>query len=288
MNEDCYIPFGYFAPGRALSFAISLFHRHRHKHRPGLFLKLISSALMRWAASADRYFDIEVAGIRLRSNFSDNYSEGKFIFSPWRYDVWELDYIRQNLPQDGVFIDIGANVGLYTIAAASVMSGRGTIVAFEPNPEVMHRLKFNVASSMYMKSDPPDIDLVQMGVADQESSFEFMIHPVNFGGSSIDLSKFKKIEELGGRKIMVPCRRLLEFCVDRNIQRIDILKIDIEGAEDVALAPFLSEAPPALLPKALIIEKFDRKWRIDIPGMLASLGYRRVYDGPMNSVLCRI
>lgn len=76
MNEDCYIPFGYFAPGRALSFAISLVHRRR----PGLLLKLISSALMRWAASADRYFDIEVAGIRLRSNFSDNYSERKFVF----------------------------------------------------------------------------------------------------------------------------------------------------------------------------------------------------------------
>jgi hypothetical protein len=59
---------------------------------------------------------------------------------------------------------------------------------------------------------------------------------------------------------------------EAGIASIDALKIDIEGAEDLALAPFLREAANELLPRLVLIE--DRPdWTIDLYALLGQRGY---------------
>ncbi len=64
-----------------------------------------------------------------------------------------------------------------------------------------------------------------------------------------------------------------------------MLKIDIEGAEDVALVPFIEKAGESLLPGLMIIENSEHVWSRDLFGLLAENGYRRILKTRLNSVL---
>lgn len=277
------VDFGRFEPGPLLAALLRL----SHKEQSGFVARMASGIAGKIVGSGRDLHDVEVGGLRLRCRFSDNYSEKKFVFSPWRFDAYERQYIGRSLPRDGVFFDIGANVGIYTLTAAKVLASRGRVVAFEPNPETMERLRFNIAATLMKVADVPRIETLQLGVADRESEFSLAIHPGNLGGSTIAEGKSQQLVSLGSRTVTIRCRPLLEVCNELAITSIDILKIDIEGAEDIALAPFLSAAPEALLPGSIIVENSENVWTQDLPGLLQSKGYSPVYRGPMNSIYKR-
>lgn len=277
------VEFGRFAPGPLLAVLLRL----SHKEQSGFIARMASSIAGRIVGSSIGLHDVEVGGLRLRCRFSDNYSEKKFVFSPWRFDTYERQYIASSLPRDGVFFDIGANVGIYTLTAARVMTGRGRVVSFEPNPETMERLRFNIAATMMSVLDAPKIETLQFGVADRESEFSLAIHPGNLGGSTIAEGKSKQLVSLGSKTVTIRCRPLLEVCNDLAVTSIDMLKIDIEGAEDIALVPFLNTAPESLFPGSIIVENSENVWTQDLPGVLKSKGYSPVYRGPMNSIYKR-
>ena len=57
------------------------------------------------------------------------------------------------------------------------------------------------------------------------------------------------------------------------MRAIDALKIDVEGAEDIVLAPFLRDAPASLLPRLILIEDTRGMWSVDLFALLAARGY---------------
>ena len=57
--------------------------------------------------------DLEFDKVRLRCQLNDNVSERGFVFMPWRWDAIERQVMLDALPAEGVFIDIGANVGIW-------------------------------------------------------------------------------------------------------------------------------------------------------------------------------
>jgi hypothetical protein len=65
------------------------------------------------------------------------------------------------------------------------------------------------------------------------------------------------------------------------------MKMDIEGAEDLALAPFLRDAPDNLLPRLLIIENQPANWSVDLYGLLGERGFIRVAKTKMNAIFRR-
>src|SRR5690606_15924015 len=112
----------------------------------------------------------------MRCFLFNNHSEKKFVFTPWRYDTQERAILRDALKGGGTFIDIGANAGIYSLTAASAMaSTTGHIVAIEPNPIMMSRLKANVAANSNLFGENITLDLIPMGVADKEHTFELKV-----------------------------------------------------------------------------------------------------------------
>ena len=77
-----------------------------------------------------------------------------------------------------------------------------------------------------------------------------------------------------GETIKVPCDTVLNILGRHDVTTLAGLKIDIEGAEDKALVPFLKAAPKSLLPRFMIIENSEKDWGLDLPRALASSGYR--------------
>jgi len=70
---------------------------------------------------------------------------------PYEQMVWlqdeewdELRYLQNKLRLGDVFIDVGANIGLWTLVAATSVGPSGRVLSFEPNPTTFHRLSENI------------------------------------------------------------------------------------------------------------------------------------------------
>ncbi len=231
--------------------------------------------------------DISVDGINLRCQFTDNYSEKKFVFTPWRYDLEEREMLSSLLANGGNFIDIGANVGLYTLTAAKAMKGQaGRIIAIEPNPPTLKRLNDNLSFNQQLTEGR--VRVLDVGVADREGSFELFLDTSNLGASSIsDRNRSKNTAE-NKDSISIRCLPLIDILDQEGIDKIKALKIDIEGAEDKALLPFLDECSAPQLPDAIFIENSEHLWTMDLFSKIRSKGYSRKIHNRMNSVFVRI
>ncbi|MBC54862.1 MAG: hypothetical protein CMQ34_13625 [Gammaproteobacteria bacterium] len=275
-------PFGSHAPAPLLNHLLAVCHREHGPRSSRLLAPMLRKVMTKLSPLP---VDICVGGIKLRCQLTDNYSEKKFVFTPWRYDLQERRLLREHLPADGVFLDIGANIGLYTLAAMQVIGAGGRILAFEPNPATRQRLLFNINANTSPLSAAA-LTVLDIGIADRESRFVLQLDSSNLGASSISDHNRSRLSGTDPRRadVVIECKPLLSVLQEQKIHHIDVLKIDIEGAEDKAMAPYLREAPDALLASMVIIENSPHLWREDIFALLKQRGYQRILQNRMNSV----
>lgn len=218
--------------------------------------------------------DATVDGIKMRFHTDDNVSERKFLFMPQFYDVAERQLIRDSLKPGGVFVDIGANAGIYTLTAAATGA---RVLSVEPNPKALERLRLNIALNGF--EDKVTVEAV--GIAEKAGAFMMELDASNLGGGSLVPGWSAR-----GAEIEVPCLALLDVLRRNAITHVDILKIDIEGAEDRALVPFLRDAPPDLLPRVMIMEGSDN-WALDLKSACVKAGYTLSSKTRMNFIWTR-
>lgn len=285
-NTFVSLPFGARAPSRWWRFMIELCHRPSAPVISRLCAPLVRKGLLRRSTLLP--VDLHLADFNLRCYFTDNYSEKKFVFTPWRYDFREREMLAECLARGGVFVDIGANVGLYTLTAIKALAGKpGRVIAIEPNPPTLSRLKANIAANPELFGDHLRLDLLPIGVADRELTFTLIVDSDNLGASSIAQKCRSSAAEERKSSIQVQCRPLLDVLAELEVESVDALKIDIEGAEDLALGPYLERAPEALLAQTIFIENSQHLWAIDLFAQMEKRGYRRAYVSRMNSVFVR-
>lgn len=273
-----HLPFGYYKP-RGLLVGLMWLTRHCPNHWLGRRLATMLRQLALQLTGSP--VDIQVDSIKLRSYLHDNVSERRFVFTAWQFDSEERALVRRELPRNGVFIDIGANVGLYTLTAARALGKEGIILAFEPYPPAFERLVFNISINFPEAERSPRIIVLPLGVNDKAGTVDLHLDPRNLGGNSLKASS-------GGRRaIIIECVSLLQALEHQGIKHINILKIDIEGAEVAVLKPFLNQAPPSLLPDYLIIEVSKGSGHADLVSMLDQRGYKEVLRTRMNGIYCR-
>src|ERR1700681_1185575 len=97
--------------------------------------------------------DVERWGMRLRLHPRDNGCEKNLLFTPRMYEPTELSELATEIAKakdEGrtfSFVDIGANVGLFSLFVAARASGNARILAIEPEPGNLRRLHFNVLAN---------------------------------------------------------------------------------------------------------------------------------------------
>ena len=136
--------------------------------------------------------------------------------------------IHEHLPRGGCFADVGANDGFFTAVAAAKGGPDGRYFAFEPN--VLH---FNRLSEMASINAPRfQIQCIEAAVMDFEGTTAFFEcnHP---GWHTTDPAR--RIEGQTYRERTIPCLTLDAFAEKYSIETIDLLKIDVEGAEEQVL-----------------------------------------------------
>ena len=240
--------------------------------RLALFLRRIAISMLR-----GRPLDVERFGARMRLHPYNNNCDKKVLFTPQFFDPEERALLQARLPRDGVFIDIGANIGAYALFVAA-FSGKGArILAVEPQPDIFDRLTYNIAQNPF-----GTVKAVACAVADKAGELTLFVDPRNRGESSL-----KIVGTNEGAQIRVPAVTLLDLVRSEGIGRIDAVKLDVEGSEDIILEPFLREAPESLLPKLLVIENGLDQWQLDLPKLLEAHGYREIARSRLNLVFER-
>jgi FkbM family methyltransferase len=191
----------------------------------------------------------------------DNITECKALFHA--YDRTEMDFLHCYLTdQSAVFIDVGANSGLYTQWLASKMHPDAKIIAIEPNPQMYSRILDNVT----LLPAKPQI-IIEACAAGEYEGTSFLDLSCGAGQASL----------LGDGGLEVRVRPLAAIVADGGCDHISALKIDIEGYEDRALIPFFRDTPRSLWPQAIVIEfVHSTQWNEDVVNVLRSGGYVEV------------
>lgn len=159
------------------------------------------------------------------------------------YDQPGISFVRRNLESNDIFIDIGANIGLYSLSATrSLEKGTGGMVyAFEPVSRVFERLKQNIEMNGVENIIP-----VRKALFDSIAKLDiYLSNQENMGMSSL----FHHDHESGAVE-RVEAITLDDFVKDNGLRTVSMIKMDIEGAELNALkgmAGTLKRFKPALL-----------------------------------------
>ena len=212
--------------------------------------------------------------------YNDNLTGIKFYFG--RNEVREIEFIKKRSPNNSVFIDIGANMGLYTqnIANLNNKNRKIKIISIEPNPINCRRLKENV---LLLKNKIKNInELVKIkscAVGDVNTKKN-----LNFSNGLANgyISNNKKDKQ----SLLINCRKLYDIIKEENLTYITNLKIDIEGYEDKALIPFFYKAKKTLFPTNILIEHSGKQfWENDLIKFLFKIGYKKVFKNKSNLAL---
>jgi FkbM family methyltransferase len=216
--------------------------------------------------------DVERLGARLRLYPYNNICEKKVLFTPQFFDPEELAILETRIRDGFTFIDIGANIGLYALFVAARAGPGARILAVEPQPKVFDRLVYNIRLNPF-----GTVKAVACAIADKPGELTMFLDPKNSGESSV-----KIVASSEARTVRVPATTLLDLIRGEGFGRVDAVKLDVEGAEDIILEPFFRDAPPELHPSFLIVEDGSRQWQSDLPGLLTGMGYRLVAKTRLN------
>ncbi len=133
---------------------------------------------------------------------------------------WEEHHDRHvfcSFLREGMTVmDVGANIGVYALLAARTVGPTGKVYAFEPVPEIFTQLQEHIALN-----NATNIIPVPIALADKKGTAKMSVA----GGMS---SLFRHETS---RFIEVPLERLDDFVAEQGIERVDAIKIDVEGAE---------------------------------------------------------
>jgi FkbM family methyltransferase len=181
------------------------------------------------------------------------------------YDFEELDFLLEFLKHpDSVFVDIGANIGVYSQWLAARMSTNAKIIAIEPSEFVLN-LKENLA----LLPCKPEISIFNCAISNKDRWISFE------GG---------RVREVCQQ--VVRARTLASVIREAGCDQVSALKIDVEGHEDQALVPFFQQEPRKLWPTAIVMEHVhSNEWRCDVVGVLVEKGYRVVGRTRSNVLL---
>jgi FkbM family methyltransferase len=193
------------------------------------------------------------------------------------YEPKTVQFLRDNLKLGQVFVDVGANVGFFTILASKLVGDTGKVYAFEPSLDCFEVLKRNVELNSCK-----NVELFQVALGNKTGvSKLFKPNPISYGQQYIeeavvgkdklDYEQYDVKEMLSGKYETITIKRLDEILTAPP----DMVKVDVEGAERLVL-----EGMGNLLGKTntIIIEDLDQTvhpWLIQQGFSNAIINYER-------------
>ena len=137
------------------------------------------------------------------------------------------------LGEGDVAVDVGANIGFFTVLASILVGPTGRVVAFEPGTDNLERLRANLALN-----DCKNVTIIEKAVMNQVGEVEFFINSGNSGGNALwDIGQWPGYIEENGTpvRVAVPATTLDAEWEQLQLPAPKVIKIDTEGADQRVL-----------------------------------------------------
>jgi FkbM family methyltransferase len=141
------------------------------------------------------------------------------MYGGW-FEPYETQILRQLIAPGAVCVDAGASIGFHTLWLAALAGPAGAVHAFEPSPPAFERLREATAGLARVRIN-------RMALGDEEGSSTLIVAP----GDSMH-STTRTVGALPtGERVTVPTTSLDTYAKQVALEHIDVLKVDVEGAE---------------------------------------------------------
>ena len=217
-------------------------------------------------------FISEVNGINIELDPAE-FIDAALLFLPQMYDAEELNTLKTLVKDDWSVVDIGAHIGFYSLTLANLVS-QGSVLAIEAAPSNALRFQKNVELNPKLKN----IKLLINGVSDK-------IETLSMGISTTGNTSGNSFLSGSSTRIDVTCKPLMELINEAGLDRIDFMKMDIEGFEFRVLNHFFQYASLLFYPKWILIE--DNPTLVQegsIHSLLQRHGYKVARDFGLNKL----
>jgi len=173
------------------------------------------------------------------------------------WEFWLTRHFAQAIRPGDTVIDIGANLGYYTLLAADLVGETGRVVAVEPNPEVFRRLASSIAVNGFWRR--VEARNTALGAADERGQRAFFVprgEPKNGRFVAPDEDPAWLAAHGSLSEVTLDCLDPADF------QQVDFIKIDVEGAE-LAVLDHLRPILEKFRPKVVCEVNFARGYTWD-------------------------
>jgi FkbM family methyltransferase len=217
----------------------------------------------------DRYFSQlsfaqETVAVRTSDGFeltvNPNDLIGRHVYLTGEFDRSVVELICAFAEPNDILLDIGANIGYVSSCFINAIPG-SFVVAVEPQPTVLDLLGTNLARFGRHQIYP-------FALSDRDGDAWFDIHPTNKGASRI-------VTSCGTRTTRIQTRTGARMFAELNINRVDLVKIDAEGAEEAIIRSCAGQLNE-FQPRAIVFEDNEKGMRENGPlrFVLSQINYR--------------
>jgi FkbM family methyltransferase len=215
--------------------------------------------------------------IKIKCTIKDWVQQLIYFFGSYIYESNQINFWTNTLSDDEIILDIGANVGYYSLLAS--IKSNSMIYSFEPNPIIFYRLEENIRLN-----NSKNIIALNKGVSNCSEKMRFYISDEENSG----MSSLVEPENYSGRSITVDVLSIDDFIIKYNINKISKIKIDVEGNEYNVLKgmenTLLKNKPQIFIEIYDVnLNKFKHR-NIDVYNYLRHIGYKSFEIGEQNEL----
>ncbi len=186
----------------------------------------------------------EIGGYEFICNLRDTIS--REVCFTGRYEPQETAMVRSILREGMTFVDVGANWGYFTLMAAGIVGPRGRVVSLEPDPRLFAVLEGNL-----VRNQLRHVSRLQIAAASEPGTLT--LSGFDQEGENFGISRIVGDGSEGGNSFKVQADSLDRILERELVESVDLMKMDIEGAEVFAL-PGLEKSLRERRVKRLLLE----------------------------------
>ena len=240
-----------------------------------LFLKIYVSFFSFFFFRKSKIINLNINKGRIKPKINLDPKNGfldKYIYITRKWDDLNTQIIIRKLKTNHCFLDIGSNIGYFSLLASILVKMNGRVIAFEPIKKLYKQIKFSKKINSYN-----NIKIYNFGLSDKNIKEKIYLQEKNIASSSIYKKNilnfsfyrgfiFKKLFET---KNLIKFENIVLKKLDNLIKcKVDFIKIDVEGEEY-----------EALLGMKQILKKYKPKLIIEINNFALKKNYSvKIYE----------
>jgi len=172
---------------------------------------------------------IEVNGYKIAVLPNDPFGTSAELLMFHSHEPLSTLIISKILKEGMVCLDIGGNIGYYVLLESKIVGKTGKVIAIEPSPINFDCLKKNI-----QLQNGNNVFAYNMAAGDKDSNVRFLIY--EGAGNSCMVVPDGEVSKWPGKLISVPIRMMDTFLTEIDVEKIDFIRMDVEGYEKNVIA----------------------------------------------------